>query len=102
MSARIVLMCDPDYEPDEGDMKFTLTYEGRLLGASRSDPRPKHKHEIRQRFHPQHRSNGHSVRVSGAFQSATSIGVLRLQIDEKSLCHRRCCGVALQAPPCGR
>jgi hypothetical protein len=34
-------------------MEFRLTYEGPLLGASRNDPRAKHKHEIRRKFHPQ-------------------------------------------------
>ena len=53
MSERIVIMRDPYYEPDERDMKFTLTYEGVLLGASRTDTRAKHKHEIRQKFQPQ-------------------------------------------------
>lgn len=53
MSGRVVLMCDPYDEPDWRDMKFTLTYEGVLLGASRTNTRAKHKHEIRKRFHPQ-------------------------------------------------
>lgn len=34
-------------------MEFRLTYEGLLLGASRSNTRAEHKHEIRKRFHPQ-------------------------------------------------
>lgn len=34
-------------------MEFRLTYEGRLLGASRSDTRSAHKHDIRRAFHKQ-------------------------------------------------
>lgn len=34
-------------------MEFRLLYEGRLLGASRTDSRAKIKHEIRREFHPQ-------------------------------------------------
>jgi hypothetical protein len=54
MSARVVyLHDDPHYQPDEWDVKFTLTYEGPLRGASRDNKRAKHKHEIRKKFHPQ-------------------------------------------------
>jgi hypothetical protein len=34
-------------------MQFRLTYEGILLGSSRTDTRARHKHEIRRSFHPQ-------------------------------------------------
>jgi hypothetical protein len=34
-------------------MEFRLTYEGTLLGASKTDTRPEHKHDIRKAFHPQ-------------------------------------------------
>lgn len=34
-------------------MEFRLLYTGQLLGASRSDPRSAHKHEIRKAFHRQ-------------------------------------------------
>lgn len=34
-------------------MQFRLTYEGALFGASRTDTRAKHKHDIRRVFHPQ-------------------------------------------------
>jgi hypothetical protein len=34
-------------------MEFRLTYEGRLLGASRSDTRAEHKHQLRKVFHRQ-------------------------------------------------
>ena len=34
-------------------MRFRLTYEGALLGASRNKTRAQHKHEIRMRLHPQ-------------------------------------------------
>ncbi|MCF3628785.1 hypothetical protein RJ527_15015 [Thalassospiraceae bacterium LMO-SO8] len=34
-------------------MEFRLTYEGHLLGASRSNTRASHKHEIRKIFHRQ-------------------------------------------------
>lgn len=44
----------PDSYPESGnDMRFRLTYEGQLLGASKSDTRAKHKHEIRRVFHRQ-------------------------------------------------
>jgi hypothetical protein len=52
---RRVLWTDSDAESflAEGAMQFHLTYEGQLLGASRSNTRAKHKHEIRQAFHKQ-------------------------------------------------
>lgn len=34
-------------------MEFRLIYGGLLLGASRNDPRSKHKHDIRRVFHDQ-------------------------------------------------
>jgi hypothetical protein len=34
-------------------VKFRLTYAGKLLGATQSDPRAAHKHQIRRAFHPQ-------------------------------------------------
>jgi hypothetical protein len=34
-------------------MKFKLTYEGLLFGASTNNTRAAHKHEMRKRFHPQ-------------------------------------------------
>ncbi|MEM9668694.1 MAG: hypothetical protein AAF950_07180 [Pseudomonadota bacterium] len=34
-------------------MKFRLTYEGKLLGASRNSPRAAHKNDIRLQLHPQ-------------------------------------------------
>jgi hypothetical protein len=34
-------------------MEFKLTYEGELLGASKSNTRAAHKHQIRRKFHPQ-------------------------------------------------
>ena len=50
----IVLLDDPYNDPDEGErLEFRLTYEGLLLGASRTDTRAQHKHEIRKAFHPQ-------------------------------------------------
>lgn len=39
--------------PYEGAMRFRLTYEGKLLGASRTNSRAAHKHEIRMVFHKQ-------------------------------------------------
>ena len=46
---------EPDYyhEEEEIQLEFHLTYEGLLLGASKTDTRAKHKHEIRRAFHPQ-------------------------------------------------
>jgi hypothetical protein len=49
-----VLMDDPYNDPDKGTLlEFRLTYEGVLLGASKTDTRAHHKHEIRKSFHPQ-------------------------------------------------
>ena len=50
---RRILRADPDYRPEDGDMEFRLTYEGVLMGASKSSTRAKHKHEIRCVFHAQ-------------------------------------------------
>lgn len=50
----VVLRDDPYNDPDKGTLlEFRLTYEGVLLGASKTDTRAWHKHEIRQAFHPQ-------------------------------------------------
>lgn len=57
---KVILLSDPDYQPDEGAyMQFRLTYEGPLF-ATQKDPvsgqvdrRSDHKHFIRQAFHPQ-------------------------------------------------
>jgi hypothetical protein len=50
---KVVLAWDPYNEPGGDGMEFRLTYEGRLLGASRNDSRAEHKHEIRKVFHRQ-------------------------------------------------
>ena len=34
-------------------MRFYLTYEGVLMGSSRDNTRPDHKHDIRRKFHHQ-------------------------------------------------
>lgn len=47
-----VLLDDPDIKWGDG-MQFRLTYSGPLLGASRSDTRARHKHDIRRAFHGQ-------------------------------------------------
>jgi hypothetical protein len=44
---------DPDFTEGEYVVEFRLTYEGLLLGSSRSSPRVDHKHTIRRAFHPQ-------------------------------------------------
>jgi hypothetical protein len=48
-----ILKSDPDFDPNGDCMEFRLTYAGQLLGSSRNDTRPKHKHEIRKIFHSQ-------------------------------------------------
>ncbi|HTF72615.1 MAG TPA: hypothetical protein VK638_59105 [Edaphobacter sp.] len=49
-----VLLNDPYNDPDEGErLEFRLTYEGLLLGASRTDTRSEHKHAIRKAIQPQ-------------------------------------------------
>ena len=54
VSKKVVLRNDPYNDSDEGlRLEFHLTYEGLLLGASRTDTRRHHKHEIRKVFHPQ-------------------------------------------------
>lgn len=50
---KLVIRADPYITPSEDDVQLRLTYEGLLLGASRENPRAKHKHEIRKRFHKQ-------------------------------------------------
>ena len=50
---RIILRADPEYQPEDGDMEFRLTYQGILMGASRNSTRAKHKHELRRVFHKQ-------------------------------------------------
>jgi hypothetical protein len=55
-SKRLVLRWDPYLEPDENDMEFRLTYEGRLLAHRDDDRLPQrahHVHDIRQVFHGQ-------------------------------------------------
>jgi hypothetical protein len=49
----VVLKHDPYNKIGDSDLEFRLTYEGILLGASRSDTRAKHKQEIRKVFHAQ-------------------------------------------------
>lgn len=44
---------DPACDEAAEWMEFRLTYEGRLLGASRTNSRAAHKHEIRRIFHRQ-------------------------------------------------
>ena len=58
-----------DDEPIEGKdvMEFRLLYEGKLLGASRDDPRTLQKHALRRIFHPQLRQlwrSHHGLRTS--------------------------------------
>src|SRR5690242_5645287 len=53
MGAKAVLKSDPYNDPEGGGMEFRLTYDGMLLGSSRTDTRAKHKHEIRKAFHGQ-------------------------------------------------
>lgn len=47
------IAADPDFEAGGSGMDFRLTYEGELLGASRSNTRAKHKQQIRKVFHRQ-------------------------------------------------
>ncbi len=49
----VTIKRDPDFGKDDGVMEFRLTYEGVLLGASRSNSRASHKHDIRRVFHKQ-------------------------------------------------
>ncbi len=51
-------MRDPYNDDPEGGaaLEFRMTYEGCLLGASRSDTRASHKHDIRRVFHKQLRN----------------------------------------------
>lgn len=53
-SSSVVLFDHPYNDPDEGTrLEFRLTYEGHLLGASKTHTRASHKHDIRKVFHPQ-------------------------------------------------
>lgn len=57
MRSRLTIIADPEvvFGPDlePNDMQFRLTYEGPLLGASKTNTRAQHKHEIRRVFHRQ-------------------------------------------------
>lgn len=44
---------DLDHPLGDDYMEFRLTYEGPLLGASKNNPRARHKHDVRRVFHPQ-------------------------------------------------
>lgn len=44
---------DPDYDPEAGLLEFRLTYEGPLLAHNEARDKADHKHQIRQKFHPQ-------------------------------------------------
>jgi hypothetical protein len=48
-----ILKEDPDCDLEKSVMEFRLTYSGQLFGASRTDTRASHKHEIRKVFHKQ-------------------------------------------------
>ena len=50
---RIIIRTEPDYDVEDPIVEFRLTYEGQLFGASRSNTRVSHKHEIRKVFHHQ-------------------------------------------------
>jgi hypothetical protein len=52
-SVRTVLKDDPDVSFEGGCVQLRLTYEGILLGASRSNTRASHKHDLRKVFHQQ-------------------------------------------------
>ena len=50
----IVLRTDPEWDDyGEAVLEFHLTYQGILLGSASSNPRAKHKHEIRRVLHSQ-------------------------------------------------
>ncbi len=49
VASRFYLAFDPEYKPENCQMKFRLTYEGRLEANGSAQ----HKHEIRQALHPQ-------------------------------------------------
>lgn len=92
MTARntVRLKYDPYNDPDGDEtVEFRLTYEGQLLGSSRTDTRAAHKHEIRKVFHRQLRRYweinpalklGHYVMFqrlsSHATQTRTAVGPL--------------------------
>ncbi len=48
-----IMIDDPGVSWENVPVQFRLTYAGPLLGASRSNTRAKHKHEIRKIFHQQ-------------------------------------------------
>jgi hypothetical protein len=50
---RVVLAWDPYTDPYEDAVKFRLTYEGRLLSSSNSNPHAAHKHAVRMSFNHQ-------------------------------------------------
>jgi hypothetical protein len=66
----LVLRLDEWPRQEGHDMEFTLVYDGPLYGASRSNPRADHKHEIRKQFHPQVKTIWES-KLSHWFSSCT-------------------------------
>ena len=48
--SRVLWDDDAGAPPEGDDMEFRLTYEGPLLGASKTDTRATHKHAIRCHF----------------------------------------------------
>lgn len=54
VSQSIIIDClEEPIAPGDNTVDFRLLYTGQLLGASRSETRASHKHEIRRSFHPQ-------------------------------------------------
>ena len=53
MSERTIVSDPYNSLPSERSMEFRLVYAGPLLGASRTDTRSQHKHDIRKIFHRQ-------------------------------------------------
>jgi hypothetical protein len=51
--SRTIIVKSDDGHAGVESVPFRLTYGGHLLGSARSDPRTKHKHEIRRVFHRQ-------------------------------------------------
>lgn len=82
---RVVLKDDPYHQDSEDMVEFRLTYEGQLLGSSRTDTRAQHKHEIRRVFHSQLKR---LWQVSPYLQGLTDPPIELLEINLQGIARR--------------
>jgi hypothetical protein len=83
---RRVIKSDP-YVSFEGCMEFRLTYDGILLGASRTNTRADHKHVIRRSFHRQLKrlwATNSTLKQLGYWEAATSPFIPNYSLAEQT------------------